>query len=55
MRRKVNKKLRRFLGLWWIEPIEETLREIGKPVPRQVPSRPMTKLPEGFKPRIERI
>ena len=54
MRKKVNKKLRKLLGLWWIEPIEETLKETGKPIYRHVPSPPMKKMPEGFKPRIER-
>jgi hypothetical protein len=55
MRKRVTKKLRRRLGLWWIEPIDETLRELGKPVPKHIPSPPMKKMPEGFKPRIERI
>jgi hypothetical protein len=52
--KKVNKKLRKFLGLWWIEPIEETLRERGIVPYKHVPQGPVGKLPAGFKPNIER-
>jgi len=48
--RKVNKRLRKFLGLWWIEPIEETIQELGKVPYRHVPQAPVPKLPPGFKP-----
>jgi len=52
--RPVNKKLRKFLGLWWIEPIEETLKERGIVPYRHVPQGQVPKLPPGFKPNIRR-
>ena len=53
--KKVNKRLRKFLGLWWIEPIEETLKERGIVPYKHVPKEPLTKLPAGYKSRITRI
>jgi hypothetical protein len=56
MRKKVNKKLRKFLGLWWIEPIEDTLKEMGKKPYKWVPPQPFRKLrPGNFKPTITKI
>jgi hypothetical protein len=52
--KKVNKRLRKFLGLWWIEPIEETIKELRIAPYRHVPRRPAPKLPPGFKPNIQR-
>ena len=53
--RPVNKKLRKFLGLWWIEPIEETLKERGIVPYKHVPQKPLPRLPAGYKSRITRI
>ena len=50
----VNKRLRRFLGLWWIEPIEETLKDLGIVPYRHIPREPLPKVPTGFKPSIQR-
>jgi hypothetical protein len=51
----VNKKLRTFLGLWWIEPIEETLKDLGIVPYRHVPQEPLpAKVPPGIKPNIQR-
>ena len=52
--KSVNKKLRKFLGLWWIEPIEETLEERGIVPYRHVPRAPVPRLPPGYKPTIQR-
>jgi hypothetical protein len=38
--KKVSKRLRKFLGLWWIEPIEETLKERGIVPYRHFPQGP---------------
>jgi hypothetical protein len=53
--KNVNKRLRKFLGLWWIEPIEETIQELGKVPYRHVPSRPLPPLQAGCKPRVTRV
>ena len=53
--RPVNKKLRKFLGLWWIEPIEETLKERGIVPYKHVPQEPLPRLPAGYNSRITRI
>jgi hypothetical protein len=52
---KVNKKLRKFLGLWWIEPIEETIKDLGLVPYKHVPAGPPPKFRSGFKPVITRI
>jgi len=52
MRKRLSKKLRKRLGLWWIEPIEETLREMDAKVPPVPQPAPSITLPSGFKPVI---
>lgn len=52
---KVNKKIRKPLGLWWIEPIEETIRERGLIPYKHVPPGPRPKFGPGPKPVITRI
>ena len=50
----VNKNLRKFMGLWWIEPIEETIREMGRVPYKPVPKLPCRKFrPGNPRPKIE--
>jgi hypothetical protein len=54
MAKKVNKELRKFLGLWWIEPIEATIREMGRVPYRHVPRQPCKKFrPGDYRPIVE--
>ncbi len=52
--RPVDKKLRKFLGLWWIEPIDETIKDLGLVPYRHVSRKPLPETPSGFKPNIQR-
>ena len=50
----VNKELRKLLGLWWIEPTMETLKDLGIVPYRHVSRAPLPKVRPGFKPNIQR-
>jgi hypothetical protein len=46
--RPVDKKLRKFLGLWWIEPIDETIKDLGLVPYRHVRRKPLPGMPSAF-------